>query len=187
MQLTHQGPGLRAQGPDRVNKLKTSPRLLSALVFAALTQGLWSSAALAADAQLDVYAFDQAGAIGDLQVQLDDGPLQGQDAFGALTVRVPAGEHQLRVYRGDELLQAVPLTTVEDEIAQIIINLPVVGEPQISYESSAGGSLQQTVETPSGPPGRLTGQVISAEDGQPLAGARVFVSGTPIDVQTDAG
>ena len=49
MQLTHQGPGLRAQGPDRVNKLKTSPRLLSALVFAALTQGLWSSAALAAD------------------------------------------------------------------------------------------------------------------------------------------
>ncbi|MCB1636497.1 MAG: carboxypeptidase-like regulatory domain-containing protein, partial [Xanthomonadales bacterium] len=175
---------MRGQGGNR--QPRTSRRLLAALVCASLAQGLWSSAALAADAQLDVYAFDQAGAIGDLQVQLDDGPLQGQDAFGALTVRVPAGEHQLRVYRGDELLQAVPLTTVEDEIAQIIINLPAVGEPQISYESSAGGSLQQTVETPSGPPGRLTGQVISAEDGQPLAGARVFVSGTPIDVQTDA-
>ncbi|PKM09551.1 MAG: TonB-dependent receptor, partial [Gammaproteobacteria bacterium HGW-Gammaproteobacteria-7] len=37
-----------------------------------------------------------------------------------------------------------------------------------------------------GPPGELSGRVVSAEDGAPVAGARVFVSGTPLDVVTDA-
>jgi hypothetical protein len=162
-------------------------RLLSLVVAATLASGLWSASALAADAQVDVYAFDQSGAISDLAVQLDDGPRVAQDEFGALTLRLPAGEHRLRIFRGDTLLSEIPITTSEDEIAQIIVNLPRRGEPQISFESSAGGSLGTLAEdTPSGPPGLLEGQIVSVEDGQPVAGARIFVSGTPIDVQTDA-
>lgn len=174
-------PGLSAQVPTGRR------RLLSLVVAATLASGLWSAPALAADAQVDVFAFDEAGAISDLLVQLNDGPKVAQDEFGALTLRLPAGEHRLRVYRGEALLSEIPITTSEDEIAQIIVNLPRLGEPQISFESSAGGSLGTVADdTPSGPPGLLEGQILSVEDGQPVAGARIFVSGTPIDVQTDA-
>ncbi len=179
-----EGPGLRAQGPGSA---KARRRLLPALILAALAQTAIAPVALAADAQVDVYAFDETGAISDLAVQLNDGPRIAQDEFGALTLRLPAGEHRLRVYRGDTLLSEIPVTTVEDEIAQIIVNLPRRGDPQIAFESSAGGTLGTLADdTPSGPPGLLEGQIISVEDGQPIRGARIFVSGTPIDIQTDA-
>ena len=79
------------------------------------------------------------------------------------------------------------MTAVEDEFAELILNVESDGTTRIALESSAGGSsTQSSADVAAGPPGKLEGQIISADDGKPIGGARVFVSGTPIDVSTDA-
>ena len=112
---------------------------------------------------------------------------------GALFTKFDAGERNVALRRGDDTVLEIELETIADETLQIIAVLdPNGGEPRIDIESSnranqgrRGAASDTSIAT--GPPGRLRGRVVSTETGEPVANARVFVSGTAGDIRDRNG
>lgn len=146
--------------------------------------------ALAAQAQqrasVDVYGFDAAsGPTADWRIRVD-GVEQSPNEYGALRLELDAGEHRLEILRGGKLLRTLPLKTSAGEIAELIVSFDADGQANVSVESSAAASGALTEQIAVADPGVLEGVIVNAENGQPIAGARVYIAGTPIDLTTDA-
>jgi hypothetical protein len=145
--------------------------------------------ALAAEpAALNIVAFDRATPIAAAEVVID-GRLAGRtNADGAVLLKLAPGAREL-VLRvdGREVLKR-SLELAEGENAELIATISPDAEPQVLLESSRGAAVgtAAVAAVDAGPPGRLAGRITSAEDGKPVANARIFVSGTPVDVRTDA-
>jgi outer membrane receptor protein involved in Fe transport len=145
--------------------------------------------ALAADpAVLNVVAFDQATPIASAEIVVD-GRLAGRtNSDGAVLLRLAPGSRELvlRVDGREVLRQSLELA--EGENAELIATISPGAEPRVLLESSRGSAVGTVAAAAvdAGPPGRLAGRITSAEDGKPVANARIFVSGTPVDVRTDA-
>ncbi|WP_376691111.1 TonB-dependent receptor [Wenzhouxiangella sp. EGI_FJ10409] len=114
------------------------------------------------------------------------------DSDGAWRGQVEPGRTRLAVYEYALALAALPLEVHEGEVARYIITLTGPDRrAQVSIESSHEEGQQAprrgTPEAPSGEQGSglLVGRVVSTEDGSPVTGARVFVSGTPVEARTD--
>ena len=148
------------------------------------------SLALSAQAQerasVDIYAFDSVqGPTADYRVRVN-GSVQQPNAYGALRLELPPGEHQLEILRGEQVVRSLPLRTVAGEVAELIVNFEADGQANVSLESSAQATRDLTDAVAVADPGVLEGQIVNAENGQPIAGARVYIAGTPIDLTTDA-
>jgi TonB-dependent receptor len=159
-----------------------------ALALAALA--LATRLALAAEpADLSIYLFDDQTPVADVEV-LIDGQLRGRTSeAGAIVLSLPAGARTLVLRRGDQELLSLPLELQEEENAQLIATLQPNAAPRVLIESShRQGSATVGTQAPqeAGPPGTLSGRIVSTENGAPIAGARVYVSGTPLDIVTDA-
>jgi TonB-dependent receptor len=153
--------------------------LLAALLSVAL-------AANAQDASVDVYGFDSAsGPTADFRVRID-GVEQSPNKYGALRLVLPAGEHQLEIVRAGKVVSTLPLVTKAGEVAELIVNFETDGRATVSLESSAQSTRDLAEKVEIADPGVLEGQVLSAETGKPIAGARVYIAGTPLDLITDA-
>ena len=153
--------------------------LLAALLSLAL-------AANAQDASVDVYGFDSvAGPTADFRIRVD-GVEQTPNKYGALRLVLPAGEHQLEIVRAGKVVSTLPLATTAGEVAELIVNFEADGRATVSLESSAQSTRDLAEKVEIADPGVLEGQVVSAETGKPIAGARVYIAGTPLDLTTDA-
>ncbi len=158
------------------------------LALAALT--LATRLAFAAEpATLSIYVFDQRTPLANAEV-LVDGVSQGRtSADGALLMQLPAGAHRIEVRRADESVVALDLDLKEKENAELIATIYPDAAPSLLIESShqdGNAIASSAAEAAAGPPGTFTGRIINSEDGKPVANARVFISGTPLDVSTDA-
>jgi hypothetical protein len=159
-------------------------RRLLALAVSAL---VWQQAWAAEPAELSLYLFDEGRPVADAEVQIDAATRGRTSSDGALNLRIEPGARRLRVLRGGAEVLSLELNLVEDEDAQIIATLYPDAAPSVFIESTNAGAAAAAEAKPElGPPGTLSGRVVNIEDGKPLAGARVFVSGTPIDLVTDA-
>ncbi|MCK7592532.1 TonB-dependent receptor domain-containing protein [Pseudomarimonas salicorniae] len=159
-----------------------------ALALAALA--LATRLALAADpAEVSIYLFDDVTPVADVEV-LVDGKLLGRTSeAGAIALTLPAGARTVVLRRGSEELLNLPLELQEKENAQLIATLQPNAAPRVVIESShRDGSAAIGAPQPeaAGPPGQLSGRIINTENGTPIANARVYVSGTPLDIVTDA-
>lgn len=145
-------------------------------------------AALAAEpAAVNVVAFDRATPLARAEVVVDGRVAGRTNADGAVLLRIEPGARELvlRVDGREVLSQSLELA--EGESVELIATIAPDAEPRVLLESSRGSIAAATAAAvDAGPPGRLAGRITSAEDGKPVANARVFVSGTPIDVRTDA-
>jgi len=169
--------------PRSLRRVSARQRLL--LPLAALTLGI--RLAIAAEpASLSVLLFDGDTPLPRAEVLIDDTPLGRTDGDGALRLSVPAGNHRLSIRRGDAEVAALDLQLAEHEDAELIATLYPDAAPSLFLDSALkhGGAVAQT-PTSAGPPGVLSGRIVSIEDGKPVAGARVFISGTPLDVISD--
>lgn len=143
-----------------------------------------------APAVLELFVFEDGRPVDDLTVRFGDATGRTGDG-GAWRAELPPGQGRLTVFDGAQALTALPMTLRAGEIVQIIVTLR--GEERrafVSVESSLGQSRVAVPEDRRTEPaadgsGVLSGTVVSTEDGQPIADARVFVSGTPIEVRTD--
>lgn len=141
----------------------------------------------AAPAALNVVAFDRSTPLARAEVVVDGRVVGRTNADGALSLQLEPGSRELIIrVDGRDVLRR-PLELVPGEAAELIATIDPDAEPRVLFESSRGSSAGSTATTTAevGPPGRLAGRITSAEDGKPVANARVFVSGTPIDVRTD--
>ncbi len=159
-------------------------RRLLALAISALVA---TSAGAAEPAELSLYLFDEGRPVADAEVQIDAASRGRTSSDGALNLRIEPGARRLRVLRGGTEVLSLDLNLVEDEDAQIIATLYPDAAPSVFIESTNAGAAAAAEAKPElGPPGTLSGRVFNSEDGKPVAGARVYVSGTPIDLVSDA-
>lgn len=155
------------------------------LPLAALALGIRMAIA-AEPAALSVVLFDRDTPLPQAEVVIDGKSLGRTDGDGALRISVPAGSHHLSIRRGDAEVAALDLELAEQEDAELIGTLYPDAAPSLFLDSALkrGGAVAQAPAS-AGPPGVLRGRIVSIEDGKPVAGARVFVSGSPLDVITD--
>ena len=175
--------------PLRIATLALTLAIHSALLSAA--EAPTTVSAELAPAQLNLQLFnDQLPAAG-LSIRIDGRAVGESNDDGAALFEVAPGSHLLTVLReGDEVLR-VQLELVAEENAQVIATMypdDPLSAPSVFIESSHADAASAATETAAadGPPGRIGGRIVSVEDGKPVAGARVYVSGTPLDIVTDA-
>ena len=169
--------------------LALSLAIRSALVSAA--EAPTAVAASTAPAQLNLQLFDDQLPAGGLAIRIDDSAAGESNEDGAALLDVAPGSHLLTVLRDGKEVLRVQLDLVADENAQVIATLypdDPLSAPSVFIESSHADNAAAATDTVAadGPPGRIAGRVLSVEDGKPVAGARVYVSGTPLDIVTDA-
>lgn len=143
-------------------------------------------------ARLTVLVFEQGRPVEGLIMRF--GEEAGRtDEGGVWQVRVPPQADRLTIFDNAQALTALPLELRVGEVIQIIVTLEgPERRALVSIESSYGESQVDLgtpgagggVEAEQGS-GVLTGRVVSTEDGSPIADARVFISGTPVELRTD--
>ena len=146
--------------------------------------------ALAAEpAELSLYLFDQQTPLSGVEVRIDGAPRGTTSVDGALALTLEPGKRALTIVRDGRDVLAIELDLQADENAEVIATLYPDSAPSVFIESShqdgATASAQAT-DAAAGPPGVLGGRVLNSENGAPVANARVFVAGTPLDIVTDA-
>ncbi|MDJ0652692.1 MAG: TonB-dependent receptor [Xanthomonadales bacterium] len=168
------------------------PALSRSLTGVLLALLLNASPLWAEDARLSLFVFQGGLPQGDIAVTTVEGEVGVTDDRGALFFSLPAGQRELVLSRqGIELLR-LPLNLVDGELGQILVTLYPDGSPprvivdssnqgNVSAGDSSAGTDRMLME---GDPGSLTGRVFSAESGEAVSGARIFISGTPLDLRT---
>jgi outer membrane receptor protein involved in Fe transport len=160
------------------------PRRLLVALLLACAGGV--HAAEPAPAQVNVVAFDQDRPLAHAMVLVDGVRIGTLSEDGATLLTLTPGEHELVLQHDDGDVLRHRLVVVEGEVAELIATLRTDAPAEIAFESShQGAQALARVAMNAAPPGRLRGRVVSSEDGNPVIGARVYVSGTPIDARTN--
>jgi len=150
-----------------------------------------ASSAWAKESALTLYVFDTGAPVAGVEVFID-GELQALTSEqGVAKLSLPTGEHQLELRLQDTVVLEQQVLAVQDEVAQWIVDVTGGGSALLDVESS-GTQMGVTGIDPGGEaeladatPGKLEGQLLSADDGQPVADARIFISGISTDLRSD--
>ena len=157
-------------------------------------QSAWSQSETALDevleaADLTVLVFENGLPVEDVELTIAN-QAGLSNVVGMWQADIEPGNHTLALVQNEQTLARLRLNLQASELIQIIVTLK--GEDRrafVAIESSKGILGERLVadtgvEVLEGE-GRLAGVVRSSEDNQPIANARLFVSGTPIEAQTD--
>ncbi|MFK7958201.1 MAG: TonB-dependent receptor [Lysobacterales bacterium] len=151
-----------------------------------------SSSGVSADsefARLSVFVFEAGIPQGGIKISAVHA-LGKTDERGALFFTLPPGQHELSMERGDQQVARIPLNLIAGESAQLLVTIFADGrDPRVVVDSSNKGQGIETnganpVAAVVGEPGRAAGKILSVETGKGIEGARIFVSGTPLDLRT---
>lgn len=165
--------------------LHLNPILMDKLVFAFLL--LWLPvAALAESANLQLYLFLDDHPLAGSRIWVDGKPHGQTDARGALELTLTPGSHRLELRRRDQVLAILEREFQAGEDIQILVAAYSDGRPpKVSVESSVVTAVTAPTKGEV-VAGVLTGRVLSAVSGKPLAGAEIFLSGQAQPVVADA-
>lgn len=146
------------------------------------------------NAQVSVYIFRDGKPAEGINVEVGDHINRVTGPNGAIEENIRPGLYLFAVSENDITYHTELITLSPREIMQVIVTLGAPGQvPAITQETShpdgdapgQGGDSGSAQVAGATEPGTLTGQVVSIEDGRPIAGARIFISGTPLDLRTD--
>ena len=140
---------------------------------------------------LSVLLFSEGKPLSANEVKIDGKKIFKTDKDGAVKIRLHGGRHQIEIFgkntAGENLgYFKKPVSIKEGRDTEIIATLSKTGSDSIDIDTpvAVAASVKREAEKATGE-GRLTGQVLSSEGNTPIAGARVFVRGTAVDVRTD--
>ena len=140
---------------------------------------------------LSVLLFGEGKPLSANEVKIDGKKIFKTDKDGAVKIRLHGGRHQIEIFgkntAGENLgYFKKPVSIKEGRDTEIIATLSKTGSDSIDIDTpvAVAASVKREAEKATGE-GRLTGQVLSSEGNTPIAGARVFVRGTAVDVRTD--
>ena len=142
-------------------------------------------------AKVTLYVFEENSPVKDFQVWVGkDVTLDSAQAndYGAATLMVPPGRHQMSVARTGYENAIVNLNVSENERLQVIVTqYPGNPVPHVSLESSEDGKRKNNTQAVKlvGKPGIMKARIVNSENGEGVEGARIFFSGLPVDFVTD--
>ncbi len=162
--------------------------LLALIMGPFLSLSLYSTA-WAQQASLTLYVFDTGTPIAGIEV-LIDGELQTlTDPRGLAQLQMPAGLHYLELRLQDSVVLSQQILAVQDELVQWIVDVTGGGSAIYDVESSGGQAAVADMPTDQAEsdtaPGTLTGRLLSSDGGEPVAGARIYVSGVSQEIRSD--
>jgi hypothetical protein len=169
--------------------MPVSLRLLvrSACLFSCL---LFSVAAWAQQASMTLYVFKKGLPQQFIEVLVDGRVLAFTNDRGVAEVQVSPGLRHLELRDQDLVVLDQQILVHEGELSQWIVNITRGLSSLVDIESSSGvlaGSVEATqAEQSQAGPGQLSGHLLSADDGAPVVGARIFISGLSTDIRSDA-
>ncbi len=169
--------------------LKATGRWLKRLALVCLLGSCAFGQAWAQQASLTLYVFDKGTPVSGVEVLIDGELRTLTNPKGVAQLDIPAGLHYLELRLQDAVVLDQQILAVQDELAQWIVDVSGGGSAIYDVESS-GAQLPveqagRASEPADAPPGTLSGQLLSADDGQPVAGARIYISGVSADIRTD--
>ncbi len=141
---------------------------------------------------LRLLAFRDGVPAAGLTVQVDDLFSAETNGDGAVELSFREGMHTIRIVEGAEkTIAEFTLPVIAERITQIIVTLYSDGrDPELDLELPEMPD-RPVPDAPTVPDdrvrgkGRIAGVVLSAEKKEPIAGARIFVRGTTLDIATD--
>ena len=149
---------------------------------------LGSGSLFAQTSELTMYVFDRGLPVAGVEVLVDDELQTLSNENGLVELRLEPGIHYIELRVQDSVVHEQQLLAVQDEYAQWIIDVTGGGSAFFDVESSspmaAGAAAAAAAESDAGVPGTIEGRLLSADDGSPVAGARIFVSGVAEDVRS---
>jgi TonB-dependent receptor len=140
---------------------------------------------------LSVLLFSEGKPLANNEIKIDGKKVYKTDKDGAIKIRLVAGRHQIEIFgksaTGENLgYFKKPVGIKEGRDTEIIVTLSKTGADSIDIDVpvAVAASVVREAQKATGE-GTLTGRVLSSEGNVPIAGARVFVRGTAVDVRTD--
>ena len=153
-------------------------RLLQAGILLCLLHG---SAAFAQSAQLTLYVFNEGAPVENLEILLDDELIGLSNEHGVAELLIEPGIHYLELRLQDSVVLDQQILAVRDEYSQWIVDVTGGGSAIYDVESSspllAGAGVAAAESATDLAPGLIEGRLIRSDDGQPIANARIFISG----------
>jgi hypothetical protein len=158
--------------------------------------------------QCMVFAGDDVAQVSGATVTISSGAAAVTDRRGGAFLSAPSGKHTLRIeipraqlpapsQEGDPgvAFEVADVSVVAGDVTRVLLTLSAQGKlldadvrvPAIASElpqqqQTPGGGAAQAA--PSEPAGSITGRVVSTEGSAPIAGAKLYVLGQPVEAQT---
>lgn len=140
---------------------------------------------------LSVLLFSDGKPLVGNEIKIDGRQVYMTDKDGAVNLSIREGKHKLEIFgksaSGENLGYFKKSITVKyNRSTEVIATLSRIGADSIDIDTPiAVAQMKEKKEEASTGTGTLSGTVLSSEGNIPIAGARVFVRGTAVDVRTD--
>ncbi|UFH59113.1 carboxypeptidase regulatory-like domain-containing protein [Sulfurovum mangrovi] len=140
---------------------------------------------------LSVLLFSDGKPLVKNEVKIDGKRAYKTDRDGALKVSLPAGRHRLEIFGKSASGQNLgyfkkPIQIKKGRNTEVIATLSKKGADSIDIDTPvAVAASEKREEKAATGEGKLTGRILSSEGNTPIAGARIFVRGTSVDVRSD--
>jgi len=161
------------------------------VLFALMLGWLLVSLALAQQAGFTLYVFKKGLPVANIELLVDGEVLGWTSEQGVVVFNTSPGLHSLELREQDLVVLDQQIIAHEDEVSQWIVNITRGLSALTDVESSnlpgivASPAEQVAVEAEVSP-GTLSGKLTDAEDGSPVDGARIFISGQSRDIRSEA-
>lgn len=151
---------------------------------------LAAACAWAQTGQLTLYVFNQGSPVQDVEVLVDDELMTWTGENGVAMLGLDAGIHELELRVEDSVVLEQQILVTQDEVAQWIVDISGGGSALYDVESSHLEALAEQTSNEGesaaavADPGTISGVLTSSDDGSPIEGARVFISGIAEQVRS---
>lgn len=167
---------------------RSLPRLLAVAVSACAFL-LSASPVWAQIGRLTLYVFNEGTPVRNIEVLVDDHLVAWTGDNGVAMLSLDAGIHELELRVEDHVVLEQQIIVTQDEVAQWIVDISGGGSALYDVESShleeiADQAVLGDEPAAAGNPGTISGILTSAEDGSPIEGARIFISGISGDIRS---
>jgi TonB-dependent receptor len=140
---------------------------------------------------LSVLLFSDGKPLAKNEIRIDGGKSIFSDSDGAVNVSLRTGRHQLEIFGKNNAGKNLgyfkkSILIKSDRNTEVIASLSLKGADSIDIDTPVAiAAVSEKKEEKATGKGTLLGKVLSSEGNTPIAGARVFVRGTDVDVRTD--
>jgi len=173
------------------HRLLLAALLLSVHAWPHAQQDAAEAASSEADdaAALSLFVFTETQPQADAQLSLNGTSVGRTQASGRLATSIAPGVYELEVRLPGQAPWVREFQFTENELVQILVNFfadqaPPFVDIETSNPDKLTATAAQNIDVDA-EPGTLSGRITSSEDGQGIAGVRVFVSGVADEQLTD--